>query len=87
MVDNCAILLSPHQVVYICTENFVVCQQSGFYTNYNIPEVRVDPDGRCAAMHVYGSHMVILPFRRDVMAEEGDNLAGARYLRKDVMYK
>lgn len=53
--------------------------QGGFFTNYCIPEVRVDPDGRCAAMLVYGTHMVILPFRRDVMVEEGDNLAGTRY--------
>lgn len=46
----------------------------------------MDPDGRCAAMLVYGTHMVILPFRRDVMVEEGDNLAGTRFMYFIVRY-
>ena len=31
--------------------------------------VRVDPEGRCACMLIYGSRLVILPFRRDVLAD------------------
>ncbi len=36
------------------------CQQT-----FNRPIVRVDPEGRAAAMLIYGKHLVILPFRRD----------------------
>ncbi|XP_060076994.1 cleavage and polyadenylation specificity factor subunit 1-like [Ylistrum balloti] len=51
--------------------------KDGFSTNYDIPTIRVDPDGRCAAMLIYGNRLVILPFRRDALMEETENVVGA----------
>lgn len=50
---------------------------SGMTANHHLPLVRVDPDGRCAAMLVYGRHLVILPFRKDMMVEEIEGSSSA----------
>ena len=42
----------------------------------NIPYVRVDPDGRCAAMLIFGTHLVILPFKSDTTTEVDALLTG-----------
>lgn len=34
------------------------------------PVVRVDPDGRCAAMLVFDNHIAVCPFQKDVMIDE-----------------
>ena len=41
--------------------------------NPSVPVLRVDPEGRCAAMLLYGAHLAILPFKHaDSMLEEHD---------------
>ncbi|XP_014118419.1 PREDICTED: cleavage and polyadenylation specificity factor subunit 1-like, partial [Pseudopodoces humilis] len=44
--------------------------------NVHTPRVRVDPDGRCAVMLIYGTRLVVLPFRRDSLADEHEGLVG-----------
>ncbi|OCT75154.1 hypothetical protein XELAEV_18034144mg [Xenopus laevis] len=50
--------------------------RDGFVQNVHIPKVRVDPGGRCAVMLIYGTQLVVLPFRRDTLAEEHEGLVG-----------
>ncbi|XP_041375883.1 cleavage and polyadenylation specificity factor subunit 1-like isoform X2 [Gigantopelta aegis] len=50
--------------------------KDGFFNPHFIPTLRVDPDGRCAAMLAFGTRMVILPFRRDVTVENLDSIYG-----------
>ncbi|XP_041422699.1 cleavage and polyadenylation specificity factor subunit 1 isoform X1 [Xenopus laevis] len=50
--------------------------RDGFVQNVHIPKVRVDPSGRCAVMLIYGTQLVVLPFRRDTLAEEHEGLVG-----------
>lgn len=47
--------------------------KAGFTHHYHLPFVAVDPDGRCAAMIIYGRTIVILPFRRETNADEQEN--------------
>lgn len=56
--------------------NGALCPQDGFVQNVHTPRVRVDPDGRCAAMLIYGTRLVVLPFRRESLAEEHEGLMG-----------
>ncbi|XP_032830400.1 cleavage and polyadenylation specificity factor subunit 1 isoform X1 [Petromyzon marinus] len=46
--------------------------KDGFHGNVHVPVVRVDPDARCAAMLVYGTRLVVLPFRRETLADEAE---------------
>lgn len=59
-----------------CSPTDVPCPQDGFVQNVHTPRVRVDPDGRCAAMLIYGTRLVVLPFRRESLAEEHEGLMG-----------
>jgi len=40
--------------------------RGGYARNLSPPEVRVDPEDRCAAVLAYGRKINIIPFRRDV---------------------
>ncbi|XP_014260039.1 cleavage and polyadenylation specificity factor subunit 1 [Cimex lectularius] len=44
--------------------------QGGWTQHYSIPIVRVDPEGRCAVMLIYGRKLVVLPFRRENPIED-----------------
>ncbi|XP_025915352.1 cleavage and polyadenylation specificity factor subunit 1 isoform X2 [Apteryx rowi] len=50
--------------------------RDGFVQNVHIPKVRVDPDGRCAVMLIYGTRLVVLPFRRDTLTDEHEGVMG-----------
>ncbi|XP_069698510.1 cleavage and polyadenylation specificity factor subunit 1 [Periplaneta americana] len=44
--------------------------RGGWTQHYHIPMVRVDPEGRCAVMLVYGRKLVVLPFRRETALDD-----------------
>nr|XP_053638163.1 cleavage and polyadenylation specificity factor subunit 1-like [Cherax quadricarinatus] len=44
--------------------------RGGWVQTVVLPLVRVDPEGRCAAMLIYGRKIVILPFRRDLTTDD-----------------
>uniref|UniRef100_A0A452H975 Cleavage and polyadenylation specificity factor subunit 1 n=1 Tax=Gopherus agassizii TaxID=38772 RepID=A0A452H975_9SAUR len=50
--------------------------KDGFVQNVHIPKVRVDPDGRCAVMLIYGTRLVVLPFRRETLTDEHEGVMG-----------
>lgn len=53
-----------------------MCLQDGFVQNVHIPIVRVDPENRCAVMLVYGTQLVVLPFRKDTLTDEQEGIVG-----------
>ncbi|XP_066599377.1 cleavage and polyadenylation specificity factor subunit 1 [Prorops nasuta] len=46
--------------------------KDGWTNHHHIPIVRVDPEGRCAVMLIYGRKLVVLPFRKDPSIDDGD---------------
>ena len=51
--------------MFVCRVYFYHhCLQSGMLHSYHRPYARVDPEGRCVAMLMYGSDLAILPFRQ-----------------------
>ncbi|KAK3511871.1 hypothetical protein QTP70_027459, partial [Hemibagrus guttatus] len=50
--------------------------RDGFVQNVHIPIVRVDPENRCAVMLVYGTQLVVLPFRKDTLTDEQEGIVG-----------
>lgn len=47
-----------------CIDSACMCTQSGLLHNYHRPYARVDPEGRCVAMLMYGSDLAIVPFHQ-----------------------
>ncbi|KAG8038870.1 hypothetical protein G9C98_003177 [Cotesia typhae] len=52
--------------------------RDGWTNHHHIPIVRVDPEGRCAVMLVYGRKLVVLPFRKDPTLDDGDLLEASK---------
>uniref|UniRef100_A0A8C5FCA4 Cleavage and polyadenylation specificity factor subunit 1 n=1 Tax=Gadus morhua TaxID=8049 RepID=A0A8C5FCA4_GADMO len=50
--------------------------RDGFVQNVHTPMVRVDPENRCAVMLVYGTKLVVLPFRKDTLTDEQEGGVG-----------
>ncbi|KAG7458164.1 hypothetical protein MATL_G00235230 [Megalops atlanticus] len=50
--------------------------RDGFVQNVHIPIVRVDPENRCAVMLIYGTQLVVLPFRKDTLTDEQEGIVG-----------
>ncbi|XP_058877299.1 cleavage and polyadenylation specificity factor subunit 1 [Acipenser ruthenus] len=50
--------------------------RDGFVQNVHIPIVRVDPENRCAVMLIYGTRLVVLPFRKDTLTDEQEGVVG-----------
>ncbi|XP_059156082.1 cleavage and polyadenylation specificity factor subunit 1-like isoform X2 [Physella acuta] len=50
--------------------------KGGYSSNTHLPLVRTDPDGRCAGMLIYGTHLVVLPFRKDALLDDLDSVSG-----------
>lgn len=48
--------------------------RGGWTQHHHIPMVRVDPEGRCAVMLVYGRKLVVLPFRRETALDDPELL-------------
>ncbi|CAH1269285.1 CPSF1 [Branchiostoma lanceolatum] len=52
--------------------------KDGYVSNYHAPMVRVDPEGRCAVMLIYGKRLVVLPFRKEGAVDESEMSAGSK---------
>uniref|UniRef100_A0A3Q4BZK8 Cleavage and polyadenylation specificity factor subunit 1 n=1 Tax=Mola mola TaxID=94237 RepID=A0A3Q4BZK8_MOLML len=50
--------------------------RDGFVQNVHIPIVRVDPENRCAVMLIYGTQLVVLPFRKDTLTDDQESGVG-----------
>ncbi|XP_014213908.1 cleavage and polyadenylation specificity factor subunit 1 [Copidosoma floridanum] len=59
--------------------------KDGWTNHHHIPIVRVDPEGRCAVMLIYGRKLVVLPFRRDPILDEGDLLDNPKSSKTPIL--
>lgn len=78
-----SILASVHGLLQSSLVIFYVFQ-GGLASNNYIPLVRVDPDGRCAAMLVYGRQLVILPFRKEAIVDDPDTGGASRLVGSSI---
>ena len=68
--------------------NFYFFSQGGLLHSYHRPYARVDPEGRCVAMLIYGSDLAILPFRQgeelDVVEPTTPTIPASSYLSEGL---
>lgn len=76
---GCSSVHSNVWVMCVLKTVFFLSFQDGFVQNMHIPMVRVDPENRCAVMLVYGTRLVVLPFRKDTLTDEQEGIVGEGY--------
>ena len=79
-----SILASGHGLMQYSGVVIFSVFQGGLASNNHIPLVRVDPDGRCAAMLVYGRQLVILPFRKEAIVDVPDTGGASRSVGSSI---
>ncbi|XP_071959341.1 cleavage and polyadenylation specificity factor subunit 1-like [Antedon mediterranea] len=52
--------------------------KNGYFDRFTIPEVRVDPENRCAAMVVYSTKLVVVPFKKESVLDDVDIITESR---------
>ncbi|XP_064466494.1 cleavage and polyadenylation specificity factor subunit 1-like [Ornithodoros turicata] len=64
---------STHDLKTVCIKSYEKDEfKGGYVQHYQLPMIRVDPCGRCAAMLVYSRTIIVIPFRKDGATEEAD---------------
>ena len=58
--------------IVICEKKSLFLSQGRNQEYFRPPMVRVDPERRCSVMLIYGTHLVVLPFRQEGILEEQD---------------
>lgn len=58
--------------IVISEKQFMFLSQGRNQEYFRPPMVRVDPERRCSVMLIYGTHLVVLPFRQEGILEEQD---------------
>ena len=56
----------PHVCMCVC----VLSLKGALLNNCHRPYLRVEPEEKCAAMIVYGTHLAILPFRQSSILDD-----------------
>ncbi|CAB0028580.1 unnamed protein product [Trichogramma brassicae] len=59
--------------------------KDGWTNHHHVPIVRVDPEARCAVMLIYGRKLVVLPFRKDPILDDGDVIETSKSNRTPIL--
>ena len=63
-------LHSPFYNIQTILFSLCLIPQSCNQEYFRCPLVRVDPERRCSVMLIYGTHLVVLPFRQEGVLDE-----------------